>query len=174
MNCDCGKPGQWHGDRAGHRVFCCEECFSLFNQNPCSVCNTRHSDGSTCQIETLERCLSDSEYVIKTLREQRSLDISKQTKHIDDIRLSLVCWYSFGRAVAKELGCLVSYADPRPEHGNAHILRAIQKLKANAELAELFGSLSEDELKTILEKRGINTAQFLNRCHEIIERAKQG
>lgn len=40
-------------------------------------------------------------------------------------------WESFGRAVAKEVGCLASIVDPRPEAGNAHIISAIQKLKAS-------------------------------------------
>lgn len=91
-------------------------------------------------------------------------------KESDNLRVELGCWTQFGRAVALELGCLVSYADPRPEHGNEHILRAIQKLKADAELG---ASLSEDELKTILEKRGIDTAKFLGRCHQIIENAQK-
>lgn len=47
----------------------------------------------------------------------------------DALRKELGCWTQFGQAVAKELGCLVSYADPRPDHGNAHILKAIRGLK---------------------------------------------
>lgn len=42
-------------------------------------------------------------------------------------------WESFGRAVAKEVGCLASMADPRPEAGNAHIISAIVALKNQIE-----------------------------------------
>ena len=39
---------------------------------------------------------------------------------------------SFLAAVAVELKCLPSYADPTPEDGNAHIMRKLRELTANA------------------------------------------
>jgi hypothetical protein len=26
LACDCGQPASWHGDRAGHRFYACDEC----------------------------------------------------------------------------------------------------------------------------------------------------
>ena len=40
---------------------------------------------------------------------------------------------SFLAAVAIELKCLPSFADPTPEDGNAHIMRKLRELTANAE-----------------------------------------
>jgi hypothetical protein len=95
-----------------------EECahgYSPLDKPPCSICNTRHSNGSTCQIETLERHLKST---------QSELDL---------LRIELGCWTQFGQAVAKELGCLVSYIDPRPSHGNGHIILALVALKNQLE-----------------------------------------
>jgi hypothetical protein len=41
--CECGKPGRWHGDRAGRRVLCCDQCWenqyraviAPFNESDC-------------------------------------------------------------------------------------------------------------------------------------------
>jgi hypothetical protein len=38
---------------------------------------------------------------------------------------------SFMAAVAIELKCLPSFADPTPEDGNAHIMRKLRELTAN-------------------------------------------
>jgi hypothetical protein len=37
----------------------------------------------------------------------------------------------FMAAVAREVKCLPSYADPMPQHGNAHIMRKLRELTAN-------------------------------------------
>lgn len=36
-SCDCGQPGQWRGDRSGHRVFSCAECFAHLKWGPNAV-----------------------------------------------------------------------------------------------------------------------------------------
>jgi len=38
---------------------------------------------------------------------------------------------SFMGAVAREVGCLPSFADPTPDGDNAHIIRKIRELKQN-------------------------------------------
>lgn len=50
----------------------------------------------------------------------------------------------FMRAVAASVNCLPSYANPDPEDGNAHIIRAINALKVR-DLAALQARLDEAE-----------------------------
>lgn len=44
----------------------------------------------------------------------------------------IVALESFLAAVAIELKCLPSFADPTPEDGNAHIMRKLRELTANS------------------------------------------
>jgi len=46
--------------------------------------------------------------------------------HNEDIQRKKLL--DFMKAVAKEVNCLPSFADPSPEGGNAHIIRAIKHL----------------------------------------------